>query len=361
MRFLYKIYSGYDGFTPAKIDSRRQDGKLTLRWKRYLDVVDRNSECWIFFHGPHRFQDGVYVKGFVESIDRDSKCVTLRVNKYSVLEPLVSRKENDRIAAELKSIRYRQVFLWPANWPIVNQCDTSTCAARQCGGCGSFANFPLIEQGHARRPKRLRRGNARTSPMVSAHWIIPSRCYCRNNRRQSVEELTERFYSFKLGEKSYAFPFALAITRQLQRENLSGFDCVVPIPLSPNKEASGESHRTFCLAREIGRLLKIPARKYLSLSRSVSKRSMRSQGYSEAEFKDAYYDALVVEIPTGINHVLLVDDVATHGTTLAQSLRRIDEHDTSIKVTMATAGQMIVKSVVVSTDGFLASGSRRSR
>src|ERR1700729_2536258 len=50
VKFLYKIYSGYDGFQPARIDGRMIDGKtLRLGWDKYLDVVEPGAEVWVYF------------------------------------------------------------------------------------------------------------------------------------------------------------------------------------------------------------------------------------------------------------------------------------------------------------------------
>ena len=52
VRFLFKIYSGYDGFRPAVIE-RRMDGDLVpLKMAVYFDDAERGAEVWIYFHGP---------------------------------------------------------------------------------------------------------------------------------------------------------------------------------------------------------------------------------------------------------------------------------------------------------------------
>src|SRR5437763_1156105 len=99
MKFLYKIYSGYDGFTPRCIAARLRAGKyLKLGWSRYLDSVDPGAECWIYFHGPHTFTNGVYVKGFISDIDRKLNSVLLRVREQSDSAPLTDPETTGRIA-----------------------------------------------------------------------------------------------------------------------------------------------------------------------------------------------------------------------------------------------------------------------
>jgi len=41
MKFLYKIYSGYDGFRPAVMPDRIHNHRLRLGWKHYIDVVEK--------------------------------------------------------------------------------------------------------------------------------------------------------------------------------------------------------------------------------------------------------------------------------------------------------------------------------
>lgn len=352
MRFLYKIHSGFDGFYPAKISSRIKHDSLRLRWKRYIDVVEKNSECWVFFHGPHKFEKGVYVKGVISNIDRQNEFVDLKVREYQEKEPLVSQLENERIS-EVVKVRYRQVFSWPKEWPA-EECNISMCTNRRCEFCETFKKFSLIDQRHIKRPERLLSEKFPELSVVSAYWIIPPRCYWfRNEIIPDVHELTRRFYDFKLGEKAYAYPFALAIFKRLEQADLIGFDCIVPIPLSPDKQTKGELHRTRSLALEISNQLRIPVREYLSLRKNASKRGMLSLGYSEVAFRNAYHKALRVRISGGIRHILLVDDVITRGSTLEQTILKIREHAPDVRITVATAGQMIVKPVVADKRGFL--------
>jgi hypothetical protein len=116
LKFLYKIYSGYDGFRPEKIQKRLIDGKfLDLGWKRYRDAVEIGDEVWVYFHGPGRFQPGVYVRGLVAKKDPDRPTVRLKVREYSDNSPLTTEAESERIA-RVVSVRFLQVFLFPEKW-----------------------------------------------------------------------------------------------------------------------------------------------------------------------------------------------------------------------------------------------------
>ena len=350
MRCLYKIYSNYDGFTPRQIPQRMEDGKLRLGWKHYIDTVERGWECWVYFHGRHAFTDGVYVRGFVDAIDLEEKFVSLRVRAYNIEEPLTDSATSERIARTV-SPRYRQVFLWPEEWSLAPECRLSACRERACADCQTWIELPLINPAHRNEPERLRW--SQYEQLVQGHWIVPNRCYYDEGEMAAgVRLVTDRFYNFKLGEMAYAYPFARTIFEQLTQAEQLEFDYVVPIPLSPDKMEDGEAHRTLRLAEELGELLVVPVREILKLESNVSKRRMSSAGYTARQFERAYRSALHVEIPDDAQKLLLVDDVMTRGSTVAMALERLYESQSPLSVVVATAGQMIVKPVVVDEAGF---------
>ena len=343
MRFLYKIHSGYDGFRPAVLPERMQGRRLRLRWRHYIDVVEKGWECWVYFHGPHRFENGVYAKGIVDGIDPEAGEVSLRVREYRVDAPMTPRTTSARVA-EVVATRYRQVFLWPDDWTVPPQCEPRACAGRRCGDCRTWAKMPLIGMGDSHAPRRLRWSTYEA--VVAAHWIVPSRCY-ETRIGPAIKDLTRRFTEFKWGEMAYAFPFALSMFEQLRRRDLLEFDYVAPIPLSPDKAAIGEEHRTRVLAKELGRLLAVGVCEMLDLSASISKRRMLAAGFTAAQFERRYREALQATIPTDARRILLVDDVMTKGSTVAQVLHVLREQRPDAEVVVATAGQMIVKEAVV--------------
>lgn len=348
MKFLYKIYSGYDGFRPAVIPRRMQEGRLRLGWRHYIDAVEKGWECWVYFHGPHRFENGVYVKGIVDDVDLVASAVSLRVREHGTARP-ITPEETSRRVAQVVAPRYRQVFVWPDEWAVAPECGLAACKNRQCDDCDTWAGLPLIEQGHATAPRRLRWSTY--DAVVPAHWIVPSRCY-ETRIAPGVQEATGRFADFKLGETSYAYPFARSIFEQLRRRDLLEFDYIVPIPLSPDKARNGEKHRTRALAKEIGQLLAVPMREMLQLTESISKRRMLSLGRTVAEFERAYERALQARVPADARRILLVDDVLTRGSTVAQGLKSIRREQPGVTAVVATAGQMILKEAVVDDGGF---------
>ena len=167
-----------------------------------------------------------------------------------------------------------------------------------------------------------------------------------------MQDATGRFADFKLGETSYAYPFARSIFEQLRRRDLLEFDYIAPIPLSPDKAQNGEKHRTRALAKELGRLLAVPMREMLQLTESISKRRMLSQGRTVAEFERAYDRALRATVPADARRILLVDDVLTRGSTVAQALKSLRREQPAVTIVVATAGQMILKEAVVDDGGF---------
>ena len=348
MKFLYKINSSYDGFRPKVLPERIQSGKLRLGWRHYLDVVEKGWECWVYFHGPHSFENGVYVKGTVDTIDHNGSAVYLRVRDQRTDAPLTSAKLSAKVA-ELVKTRYRQVFLWPEDGLISDDCSLQACKDRNCDVCSTWLQQPLIKEGESAVPRRLRQSDYEA--VVPAYWIRPRRCYASAINTE-VREVTRRFMDFKLGEMAYSYPFALAMYEQLRKKDITEFDYIVPIPLSPDKAALGEKHRTLILAKELSRLLSVPVREMLTLSTGISKRRLLAAGYTASQFENLYCEALHAKVPISAERILLVDDVMTKGSTISQALLMLQEKSRNIKITVAIIGQMIVKEVVKDSRGF---------
>ena len=98
----------------------------------------------------------------------------------------------------------------------------------------------------------------------------------------------------------------------------------------------------------------VKTREMLKLSSNVSKRRMLAEGYTVPQFEDQYRRALQAIVPGDAKRILLVDDVMTRGSTVAQALDAIREQRPDLAVVVATVGQMIVKEAVVDDQGFKA-------
>lgn len=360
MRFVFKIHSAFDGFRPARIPDRLEaDGRLWLGWAKYIEIAEPRDEVWVYFRGPHRFDNGVYIKGTIDEVDLASNRVLLRVRESSTDAPLTDVVTGERIA-ELVARRYQQVFVVPEHVAPVAGCTLATtadtCRGRNCGFCPVWQHLPRVDPQVLGRPRRLPLGLV---AYVPAYWVLPPRnVLYRSGRpvRSEIRRTSETFSRFKAGEEDLAYPLALGMYQSLRERELTEFDCVVPIPLSPDKEAREEIHRTRLLARELAQLLGTDVIELLSLDRPISKRRLRGQlGYSAHQFETAYAAALLVDEDAELlERVLIVDDVCTEGSTLRATASELRQISTDCEIVVATAGQMTVRDAVRDPTSLLA-------
>lgn len=349
-QFVYKIWSGYDQFTPDTIQRRLRKGRLRLGWKRYLDEVDAGTRVYVYFFGQGSFENGVYIDGRIVDVDRSHHRVTIAADRFDPTSPLTDPETSRRIG-DLVRPRGRQVFVLPEAFRVpgdVGACsldgDGASCVQLQCGSCPVWAQLPRIATGDYTWPNRLTPLAKRIDRFVPAYWIIPRRSYIpRNDAKPGIRHTSDLFYALKTGDKSKAYPFALGIETAL--DPTTGFDCIVPIPLSPDKAKRKEIHRTRLIARHLSTPLNAPVREYLKLTTPLSKRGGRS--YTQAQYERAYEGALTVSGGLRRNNTaLLVDDVATHGSTLAAAVKAMLKVDPTIRITVTTAGLMVLKETV---------------
>ena len=216
---------------------------------------------------------------------------------------------------------------------------------RRCQLCLSWECIAKVGNNHCAWPTRLSRCIESFSPGL---WVIPSRCYWRHNQiSDAIHRGSHLFYRFKAGRSSLAFPLALAMYEALKQQRALTVDCIVPIPLSPDKQTTGQINRTGILAQQLASLLGVPIADVLSLRDAISKRQFLSAGLSRSQFEYRYHQLLHVDTAiTQHRRILLLDDVCTHGSTLNCALRRIREVHPASELTATTAGQMILRSVV---------------
>jgi predicted amidophosphoribosyltransferase len=359
MKFVYKIHSGYDGFQPRRIPERlRAERLLPLGWLRYLDAVEEGWDVWVYFLGPHSFEPGVYIKGTVQQIDLEQSTVWLRVDEHRTDRPLTHAAVNRRIAELLK--RYQQVFIYPTEWESPPQCNIAStvesCVNRRCHECSLWSNLRRIDPNEYSYPPYIFDGDAPcVAALVPAYWVIPARCYLKTSRiAASIQQTDEIFERFKFGEERLAYPLALGMFEAMREQGFGRMDALVPIPLSPNKEAAGELHRTRRLAQELARLLDAEVVELLRLRYPISKRAYLNSGHTPSEFHQAYCEALeIVTSPVGFRNVLLIDDACTHGHTLRAVTARLRDAGFLGSLFAATAGQMILKGVVRDESGLV--------
>lgn len=352
MKFLYKIYSGYDGFAPARIPQRLLPSKvLRLSWSRYMDSVELGDEVWIYFHGPHAFRPGVYAKGFIQSKAPERAQANLRVREYATEAPLTDAATSERIAKAVAA-RGLQVFVYPEEWDIPPLCmvesSAESCANRHCGSCPTWKRLPLIKECEYCLPPRL---DGNVSEFVPAYWVIPSRCYLNYEGEAitlTVRQSSNLFYRFKTGIANLAYPLALGLYKALRKRGLIDFDAVVPIPLSPDKADAGEINRTGLLAKELAMLFGTTVASVLSLNKPISKHRLRTDlGLTAKQFERQYRQALTADPGArALSRILLLDDVCTEGSTLRCAVQAIREMNADCTIVAVTAGQMILKSVV---------------
>lgn len=349
MRFLFKIHSGYDGFRPAVIEERMESGCVPLRWPLYFDDAERGAEVWVYFHGQHRFENGVYIKGRIRRRDVKTHTVYLKPTVYSVDAPLLDPTTTTQIAAAVQQ-RYRQVFFFPPSLVPAPACDlhagATTCANGHCQDCTRWEQLPTIRGASFQTPERLI--TERRVTFRAGVWVIPSRCYRRmDSIPKGVQDTSNLFYRFKVGDENVAFPLAACIDRAVRRDGNIELDCleaILPVPLSPEKVGLGEFHRTRALASRLADLMEIPVVEAVTLREALSKRRlMQDEGWTMPQFERRYQATLDVdEDVRNLRSVMVVDDVATRGSTLRCVVRALRDVRRDLEVVAVTAGQMIL-------------------
>ncbi len=247
MRWVYKIWSGYDGFRPSQIPHRvRPGGELDLGWAKYADVAEPGDDVWVWFYQGDRFTPGVYAKGIVESIDPLKQQLVLQTQEWGASTPLTTPKENAVLAAVVAP-RGRQVFVLPDDFRRFDDCTAKitgagSCLLRQCDYCTVWPRLPVIKPQHVHTPDLLA---GRVVAFAPAYWVVANRSFAWNRSgdvRLGVNDTTRMFYRFKTGEAALAYPLAKGVVAALAKRQLLEADAIVPVPLSPEKAKAKEIH-----------------------------------------------------------------------------------------------------------------------
>ncbi|MGY1728359.1 ComF family protein [Geodermatophilus sp. SYSU D01062] len=352
MKWLYKIWGGYDGFRPSQIAARMLPGdELNLGWAKYADVAEPGDDVWVWFHEGNRFTPGVYVKGIVASIDPVAQQLVLRTQEWDASHPLTTPDENAVLAAVVAP-RNRQVFVLPEDFRRFDLCTAhlpgaSSCAARLCDHCTHWASLPQIRPTHVYMPELIEDDYSAFAP---AYWVVANRSYGWNNTyrlRAGITATTQMFYRFKTGEAELAYPLAKGMVAALAKRRLLEADAIVPVPLSPEKIAAKEIHRTLLLSESLSRLIQVPVIDGLALMAPKGKRASQNAGESPAQFREDYSALLAVSPDlASLERIIIVDDVCTRGNTLAAVGTALRSAGVDAELVAATAGQMTVQRAV---------------
>jgi hypothetical protein len=353
VRWLYKIWGGYDGFRPSQIEHRMlPGGALELGWAKYADAVVPGEEVWVWFYEGTRFTPGVYAKGVVKSIDPLAEQVVIDTQHWATTQPLTSPGEN-ALLANIVAPRYRQVFVLPDTFRQFDACTATlpsapSCAAHQCDYCSFWRRLPQISRRHVSTPDLL---VGRISAFAPAYWVVAPRSFAWNASTRllpGVRRTTEMFYRFKTGEASLAYPLAKGMAASLVRNNAADGDAIVPIPLSPDKVKAKEINRTRLLSDALSGLTQVPVVDALKLTTPIGKRVAINAGLSDAAFRTRYVEYLDVDASqlSEADRIILVDDVCTRGNTLFAVIRALRKQGIKAEISVSVAGQMTIRAAV---------------
>ena len=172
------------------------------------------------------------------------------------------------------------------------------------------------------------------SPPIRATRLRPGRLVAAptavTTRRQlNLHRETRRFYAFKAGDLSHAPAYADRIAAALRAAGTADFDVLVPVPLSPDRAASGAPHRTLALARALSAALGAPALELLLLAAPVTKHGDLPPDPTSGDISAwaRRYGAALCTDPVSrrFRRILVVDDAVASGATLAGCIDALPE------------------------------------
>ena len=219
------------------------------------------------------------------------------------------------------------------------------------GGKSGFFESPVWAAQPAVDTPRLEGSIPGLDARVPAYWVKPKRSTAE---WPEIQPAADRWLGSKYGDTEQAAFLATGIVRQLDydsrrlRESRSKV-VIVPVPLDPAKRDAQQDHRTLALAKEVKRLAGAswPIREDLYLTEPFSKRELANQDVSRADIRRRLEEisALSKEgrADNATTHVLLVDDVITHGSTMKVHASTLRRRYPRAKIIGVAAAQMTVR------------------
>ena len=359
MKYLYKINSSYDGFTPQKIEERlEKDTYLVYNWREYFDDLNKGDIIFTYFTGPG-VREGVYLISKISEIKSD-KHVIGKVLRHNLQEPLILPEDFKKYSAQILTRPIGSVYVIPPSLDIAFEdikrkvtiseieikakVNCFTCFKDNtflCKSCSIFDTNFLIKWDNEVSLKI-----PKIKEITSPFWIIPRQSHWI---KKTITEhpISDMFYSFKSGYEYYSRLFAFGILKAINihpRFKRVEFNYILGIPLSPDKIKHGEFDRVAKLCKILSQEMNV---RYLEdgllLSESISRRYYKLLG-KEKDFSKDYYNYLKLKTPTLNNKtILLIDDVITDGTTLKTTSRRIKDSYPESQIYAATGGVMAKK------------------
>jgi len=358
MKYLYKINSSYDGFTPQKIEERMKNGTLVYKWREYFDDLEKGDIIFTYFVGP-KVVKGIYLIAKVLTI-RPNRQVKCRVLHHHSEKPLVPEAQFKKYEKKIITKRLGSVYVIPPSLDkqfesfykkeVVSELyfdrevKCEKCYERKsfrCGSCRLFNPNVLIKWDN-----EISRRIPGIKEIAAPFWIIPRQQHWMKESF-SNHNISDAFYSFKAGYCAYSRLFAHGIMKAIRNHpELSRikFDCLAGIPLSPKKKKNGELDRVSELCKIISKESRIPYMKNgLSLHKSISRRLYKLMGKQQSEFVNRYSQYLTVNPSLKNKKILLIDDVITDGITLRTIAEAIRLKYPETEIYAATAGIMAKK------------------
>ena len=343
-QFVYSIHAGLGGFTPRQLPARLVAcNQLALAWPACARATTPGDKVAIFVHPSGGIRGGIYVEGVVDSLDPSSAQVLLRVDRLAVDQPLDAPR--DGRPGQIHAGAYQDVFMLPDDLAVVQVYAASSSPAPNRGRA---CHLPIVAENALAWPPRLSRCYVNYAP---AFWVLPADAFLYWSERPirpEIEAASGLCLRFKFGETALSSALAVGIYEALAAREIIEFDCVTPIPLSPEKAAAHRPHRAGELSLHLADLLGVELVELLSLETEISKGARRAvDGISASAFEAEYAAKLKVDdVVRDIKRLLVVDDICHEGSTLSAAVAAIRSVNDDVVGVASAAGQIATRAAV---------------